>query len=74
MKYVSTLKHVALAALLGMISLAATAAPNPQQLTIRDIVTQQTELREQVKAGKGGFKDMSKAERKALAERQDRVL
>jgi hypothetical protein len=77
MKYVSTLKHVALAALaalLVMASSAVTAASDPQPPTIRDIVTQQTQLREQVKAGKGAFKDMSKAERKALAERQDRVL
>lgn len=74
MKYVSTLKHFAFAALLGMTSGAVTAATDPQPPNIRDIVTQQTQLREQVKAGKGAFKDMSKAERKALAERQDRVL
>jgi hypothetical protein len=50
------------------------ASTDPVQLTIRDIVTQQTQLRQQVVAGKGAFKDMGKAERTALAERQDRVL
>jgi hypothetical protein len=52
----------------------ALASADPQQLTIRDILTQQTQLRAQVVAGKGAFKDMSKAERAALVERQDRVL
>ncbi|MEQ1513467.1 MAG: hypothetical protein ABL934_12435, partial [Lysobacteraceae bacterium] len=74
MKHVSTFRLAALAALLGMTSLAVMAAVDPQELTIRDIVTQQTQLRQQVVAGKGAFKDMSKAERNALAERQDRVL
>jgi hypothetical protein len=45
----------------------ALASADPQQLTIRDILTQQTQLRVQVVAGKGAFKDMSKAERAALA-------
>jgi hypothetical protein len=74
MKYASTFRLAVLAVLLGMTSLAVMAAVDPQQLTIRDIVTQQTQLRAQVTAGKGAFKDMSKAERAALAERQDRVL
>lgn len=52
----------------------ALASADPQQLTIRDILTQQTQLRAQVVAGKGAFKDMSKTERAALVERQDRVL
>ncbi len=55
-------------------SMLALASADPQQLTIRDILTQQTQLRAQVVAGKGAFKDMSKAERAALVERQDRVL
>jgi hypothetical protein len=45
----------------------ALASADPQQLTIRGILTQQTQLRVQVVAGKGAFKDMSKAERAALA-------
>jgi hypothetical protein len=68
------LKAVVLCATLAMFSLAAMASVDPQTLTIRDIVTQQTQLRSQVIAGKGPFKDMSKADRKTLAERQDRVL
>jgi len=55
-------------------SAAVLASTDPQQLTIRDILTQQTQLRAQVVAGKGAFKDMSKAEREALIVRQDRVL
>ena len=74
MKLASSLKLIALSAALAMSSMVVMAAADPQQLTIRDIVTQQTQLRSQVTAGKGAFKDMSKAERKALAERQDRVL
>ena len=74
MKLASSLKLIALSAALFMTSMVVMAAADPQQLTIRDIVTQQTQLRSQVTAGKGAFKDMSKAERNALAERQDRVL
>lgn len=74
MKLASSLKLITLSAVLFMTSMVVMAAADPQQLTIRDIVTQQTQLRSQVTAGKGAFKDMSKAERKALAERQDRVL
>jgi hypothetical protein len=74
MKLASSLKLIALSAALAMSSMVVMAAADPQQLTIRDIVTQQTQLRSQVTAGKGAFKDMSKAERQALAERQDRVL
>lgn len=74
MKLALSLKLIALSAALVMTSMVVMAAADPQQLTIRDIVTQQTQLRSQVTAGKGAFKDMSKAERKALAERQDRVL
>ena len=55
-------------------SAVALASADPQQLTIRDILTQQTQLRAQVVAGKGAFKDMATAERRALVERQDRVL
>ncbi len=74
MKLASSLKRIVLSAALVMTSMVVMAAADPQQLTIRDIVTQQTQLRAQVTAGKGAFKDMSKAERKVLAERQDRVL
>jgi hypothetical protein len=74
MKYAASLKLVAFAVMLGMTSVSAMAAADPQELIIRDIVTQQTQLRAQVTAGKGAFKDMGKAERAALAERQDRVL
>lgn len=74
MKHVPTFRLAALAVMLGMSSLAVMAAADPQELTIREIVTQQTQLRQQVVAGKGAFKDMSTAERKVLVERQDRVL
>lgn len=74
MKLASSLKLIALSAVLVMTSMVAMAAADPQQLTIRDIVTQQTQLRAQVTAGKGAFKDLSKTERQALIERQDRVL
>ena len=74
MKLASSLKLIALSATLAMTSLAVMAAADPQQLTIRDIVTQQTQLRAQVNAGKGAFRDLSKPERQALVERQDRVL
>lgn len=74
MKHASTFRLAALALLLGMTSVAAMAAVDPQELTISDIVAQQTQLRAQVTAGKGPFKDMSKTERQSLAERQDRVL
>lgn len=74
MKLISSLKLIVLSAALVMTSMVVMAAANPQQLTIRDIVTQQTQLRAQVTAGKGAFKDLSKTERQALIERQDRVL
>jgi uncharacterized protein (DUF2141 family) len=75
MKSFATLKILLLCAALCLIgSATALAATDPQQLTIRDILTQQTQLRAQVVAGKGAFKGMSKAERSALVERQDRVL
>lgn len=74
MKPVSIFRAAAMLAAFAMVSLAAVASVDPQQLTIRDIVTQQTQLRAQVTAGKGAFKDMSKAERQVLVERQDRVL
>lgn len=74
MKLFSSLRLIALSASLIMASMAVMASGDPQQLTLRDIVTQQYQLRQQVVAGKGAFKDMSEAQRKALAERQDRVL
>jgi hypothetical protein len=73
MKVVSLKSLVAGAALL-LACAVAFASADPQQLTIRDIVTQQTQLRAQVAAGKGAFKDMEKRDRAALIERQDRVL
>jgi hypothetical protein len=74
MKPISMFKTAAVCAAFAMVSLVAVASVDPQQLTIRDIVTQQTQLRAQVTAGKGAFKDLSKSERLALVERQDRVL
>ena len=74
MKLASSLKLIALSAALVMTSMVVMASADPQQLTIRDIVTQQTQLRAQVSAGKGAFKDLNKSERQALVERQDRVL
>lgn len=73
MKTIS-LKSLIAGLVLSFVSVAALASADPQQLTIRDIMTQQTQLRQQVIAGKGAFKDMSKAERDALVERQNRVL
>lgn len=73
MKAVS-MKRFVLSAVLMSASAVVLAAANPQEITIRDIVTQQTQLRAQVTAGKGPFKDLSSAERKTLVERQDRVL
>jgi len=61
-------------AALCVVSLASLASTDPQQLTIRDIVTQQTQLRAQVAAGKGAFRDLSKREREDLMQRQDRVI
>jgi len=74
MKLASSFKLIALSAVLFMTSMVVMASADPQQLTIRDIVTQQTQLRAQVSAGKGAFKDLNKSERQALVERQDRVL
>lgn len=74
MQLASSFRLIALSVALAMTTLAAMAATDPQQMTIRDIVTQQTQLRSEVVAGKGAFKDMSKAERQVLVERQDRVL
>lgn len=74
MALVPSLKLIALSATLIMAGMAVMASDDPQQLTLRDIVTQQYQLRQQVVAGKGVFKDMSEAQRKALAERQGRVL
>jgi hypothetical protein len=74
MNPVSRLRTFALALVLGATSLAVMASADPQQLTIRDIVTQQTQLRAQVAAAKGAFKDMEKRDRIALMERQDRVI
>jgi hypothetical protein len=74
MKNTSSLKLLALGVVLFGTSLIVLASADPVQLTIRDIVTQQTQLRAQVMAGKGAFKDMNKSEREALAERQGRIL
>jgi hypothetical protein len=74
MKSFSWFRMFALTVALGATSLAVMASADPQQLTIRDIVTQQTQLRAQVAAAKGAFKDMEKRDRVALMERQDRVI
>ena len=74
MKNTSSLKLLAITCVLFGTSLVVLASADPNQLTIRDIVTQQTQLRAQVVAGKGAFKDMGKAERQQLVERQDRIL
>jgi len=74
MKSSSIAKSLLTFAALCVVSLAVFASTDPQQLTIRDIVTQQTQLRSQVEAGKGAFRDLSKRERVVLIERQDRVL
>lgn len=55
-------------------SAVAWASVDPQTLTIRDIVKQQTALRAQVAAGKGPFKDMEKRDREEMIAHQDRVL
>ncbi len=68
------LKFLVAVAALSLAAASAFASVDPQQLTIRDIVTQQTQLRAQVAAGKGAFKDMEKRDRVALMERQDRVI
>jgi hypothetical protein len=74
MKSFSWFRMFAFTVALGATSLAVMASADPQQLTIRDIVTQQTQLRAQVAAAKGAFKDMEKRDRVALMERQDRVI
>ena len=74
MKLVSSFRLIAMPASLFMASMAVMASDDPRQPTLRDIVTQQYQLRQQVVAGKGAFEDMSEAQRRALAERQDRVL
>lgn len=68
------MKTFLLSAVLLSASALALAAADPQQLIVSDILTQQTQLRSQVVAGKGAFKDMSKADRQVLTQRQDRVL
>jgi hypothetical protein len=68
------MKTFLLSALLLSASALALAAADPQQLLVRDILTQQTQLRSEVVAGKGAFKDMSKADRQVLTQRQDQVL
>ena len=74
MKLVSSFRLIAMPASLFMASMAVMASDDPRQPTLRDIVTQQYQLRQQVVAGKGAFEDMSEAQRRALAERQHRVL
>jgi hypothetical protein len=59
---------------LAIVSPASIASDDPKQVSVRDIVTQQTRLREQAVAGKGAFKDMKRPDRAALIERQDRVI
>jgi hypothetical protein len=74
MKIASPLVPFILGFALVASSFVALASADPQQITIRDIVTQQTQLRAQAAAGKGAFKEMERRDRDALIERQDRVL
>lgn len=67
-------KRIALSRAWAMPGPAAMASANPRQLTIRDILTRQTQLRSQVAAGKGAFEAMGRRERDALVTRQDRIL
>ncbi len=62
----------ALVAALGLsFSLAAADAPPPK---VEDIVAQQTELRAQVAAKRGAFKNMHDGDRDRLMKQQDRLL
>lgn len=76
MRSVSLVRLILFPAVLtiAMVSTAAIAAADPEQLTIRDIVTQQTQLRQQAATGKGAFAGMAVPERRALLVRQDRVI
>lgn len=55
---------------------ASTPAPSPSapQVSIPEIVAQQTALRAQVMSRKGAFKDLSQSEREQLIEHQTRLL
>lgn len=53
---------------------AAAPAAETQQPTVRQIVDQQTQLRADVLAKKGAFKDLTQIERDELTKKQDRIL
>lgn len=56
-------------------SMAADASPSaPPQPTLQQIVEQQTQLRAQVAAKRGAFKDMHDGDRERLLKRQDSLL
>ncbi len=65
----------ALTALLGIAPAFAEESTEPApQPTVRQIVDQQTQLRADVVAKKGAFKDLTDTEREALIKTQSRVL
>lgn len=53
---------------------AAQADAPPAQPTLQQIVAQQTQLRGQVAAKRGAFKDMSEGDRERLLKQQNRLL
>lgn len=53
---------------------AAAPAAETQQPTVRQIVDQQRQLRADVLAKKGAFKDLTQIERDELTKKQDRIL
>ncbi len=64
-----------LTALLGAASALASESAEPApQPTVQQIVDQQTQLRTDVAAKKGAFKDLTDSEREALMKTQSRVL
>jgi hypothetical protein len=64
----------AFAVLFAVSGPVAVASVDPQTLTIRDIVTQQTQLRTEVASARGPFKDLSDRQRADLMVKQDEVL
>lgn len=59
----------------GFASAAADEPPvAPPQPTLQQIVEQQTQLRTQIAAGRGAFKDMHQGDRERLLKQQERLL
>ena len=50
------------------------AAVDPQAVTIRDILTQQTQLRTEISSGKGAFKRLSRQDRDTLLQKQHEAM